>query len=113
MHSSTIATWSFSDLSLSFSMIFTARGWTWWTADGGVPLTTTLYTARAGNGHFGLLIAPRAHTNAPCKAYLLWKTVRACNRPGGAAEPSPNEPSPSLVIGRAAWPRASSWAMWS
>jgi hypothetical protein len=38
-------------------------------------------TARAGNRPFGLLSALRARTNAPCKPYSLWETLRTLNRP--------------------------------
>ena len=43
-----------------------------------------VYAARAGNSRFGLLIALRAHTKAPYKTNLLWETLRARNRSGGA-----------------------------
>jgi hypothetical protein len=38
-------------------------------------------TARAGNRRFVRLSALRAHTKPPCKNDLLWRTLRALNRP--------------------------------
>ena len=40
--------------------------------------------ARAENRRFWLLSALWTHTNAPYKTALLWKTLRALNRPGRA-----------------------------
>jgi hypothetical protein len=39
-------------------------------------------TARAQNRRVRLLSALRAHTKAPYKTELLWRTLRALNRPG-------------------------------
>ena len=38
-------------------------------------------TARAETHRFGVLSALRAHTKAPCKTDLLWRTLRVTNRP--------------------------------
>jgi hypothetical protein len=64
-------------------------------------------TARAGNRRFWRLSALRAHTKAPYKTDLLWKTPRALKRPGrartGAGGPQELErrgPCTRLVGGR-------------
>jgi hypothetical protein len=40
--------------------------------------------ARTENRQFGILNAPCAHKNAPYNPDLLWRTLRALNRPGRA-----------------------------
>jgi hypothetical protein len=51
-------------------------------------------TARAGNRRFGLLSTLPSHTKAPYKKDLLWKTLRALNRPGRTGGPGPPPSGP-------------------
>jgi hypothetical protein len=43
-----------------------------------------MYSARAGHRRFWPLSALRAHTKAPYKTDLIWKTLRPLERPGRA-----------------------------